>query len=358
MYITILVGAISVFFAYLSRFLRNNWGLKISFIIIFIYLALRYEFGNDYEWYLISFNSLKEFDLVDFFEVILPYEPGWIFINWLFKKIGFFSLIIFTSLINCLLYYYLIKKFLPVKLYWLAVFIYFFLPNFMLLHSSAMRQSIAIIIFIYSWNFLLNKKPIKYFICIAVAITFHFSAVILIPCYIIVFLIDKKINFYWGVLIYSFYLSLFLFQTFWSSLIFDSIGNFNEKYLYYQNSATTNSGLGFLYFSVLFILTLYFEKKQTRDIQFIFKNSIVSFLIIPLALIIDMTGRLGMYFSPALIIVLPSIFKSLRNHNIKFIYISIIICITLFQFFQFMVSDNYSPFFYNYKTIFSSDIWQ
>ena len=90
MYITILVGAISVFFAYLSRFLRNNWGLKISFIIIFIYLALRYEFGNDYEWYLISFNSLKEFDLVDFFEVILPYEPGWIFINWLFKKSVFF----------------------------------------------------------------------------------------------------------------------------------------------------------------------------------------------------------------------------------------------------------------------------
>ena len=355
---TILIGSISVYFAYLSRYLRNDAGLKISFVIIFFYLGLRYQFGNDYKWYQITFNSLRKFDLNDFYGMILPYEPGWIVLNWFFRKIGFFSLVIFTSLINCLLYYNLIKRFLPIKMYALSVFIYFFLPNYMLLHSSAMRQSIAIIIFIYAWKFLINKKPVKYFTCVSIAILFHFSAVILIPIYALALIGNKKITHMWGFILLCFYLSLFLFQTLWSSLILGSIAELSDKYLFYENPSSTNSGLGFLYFSVLFVFTLYFEKKQSRSIQFIFKNSVLSFLIIPLALIIDMTGRLGMYFSPALIVVLPMIYMSIKDRTTKVVYISMVICITLFQFLQFMYSDNYGPFFYNYQTIGSSKIWQ
>jgi hypothetical protein len=357
MLITILLGILSVFCAYLARYKESKWGLKAAFVFVYFFLALRYDFGNDYKWYMVSFNSLNEFMFKDYLNMLLPYEPGWIFLNLVFSKLGFFALTAFLAIINCIIYYRFIKRYVPVNMYWLAVFIYIYQPNFMLLHSSAMRQSISIMIFVFSIDYLVNKNTLKYFACVLLASLFHYTALILIPIYFLAYY-KNKISTPIGIIIITFYLSLFFYRSYFSILINFAVLNFYEKYDYYQNAAEVNSGLGFIYYTLLFILTLYFEKFQTKEISLIFKISVVSFLIIPLALIVDMTGRLGMYFSPTLMIVFPMLYKSMNKIYYKYSFLIILIMLTFFQFFQFFYSDNYKIYFFEYNTIFSAPVWQ
>lgn len=357
MIVTIILGLFSVFFAYLSKFKNARWGLKVSFTLIFIFLALRYNFGNDYEWYLITFNSLGQFQISDFFGVLLPYEPGWIILNWLFKDLGFFTMNAVLAFFSCLIYYHFIKKYIPAKYQWLAVFLYVFYPSFMLLHASAMRQSVAIMIFVFSMDYLNSKQPIRYFLCIGFAVLFHFTAIILLPVYFLVFL-NQKIRIISGVIFVSIYGMLFISGQALLPYFKEAISIFSTKYEFYQNAGVVNSGLGFLYYSLLFVLILYFEKLQNREIALIFKIAIISFLIIPLALIIDMTGRIGMYFSSATMIVYPNILISLKKPEYKFIFSTMLVLLTLFQFFQFFYSDTYHMYYMNYQTIFSAPKWQ
>jgi transmembrane protein EpsG len=352
--VTIILGIFSVFFAYIAKFKNQEWGLKLSFTFIFIFLALRYNFGNDYESYYSIFNYIAQ----DNQNAIsyLHLEPGWKLINWLFRDLGFFSMTVVLALINCIIYYRFIKKYVQVSYYWLAIFFYIFNPNFMLIHSSAMRQSAAIMIFIFSLDYLYKKELIRYILCIAVASLFHYSALLLLPVFLLAFF-NKKINIISGSIIFTIYISLYLFWEILSPYLTEFISSFYEKYNYYQERGKINSGLGILFYSVIFILILYFEKIQSREIGLIFKLTIVSFLIMPLSLIILMTGRFGMYFAPATIIVYPSILINLNKPGNKIIISTILILFTIFQFFQFFYSDIYQNYFMNYQTIFSSPNW-
>lgn len=51
MIVTTLLGIITVILAYLAKYKNVQLGLKTSFILILIFLALRYNFGNDYKKY-------------------------------------------------------------------------------------------------------------------------------------------------------------------------------------------------------------------------------------------------------------------------------------------------------------------
>ncbi len=357
MLVTIFLGILSTFFAYISKFNDSRWGIRITFFLIYLFLALRFNFGNDYEWYQISFDSISGLTISDFLNTLLPYEPGYVILNWIFRDAGFFLMTAFLAIFNCIIYYKFISKHLPRNLYWLAIIIYIFQPSFLLLQSSAMRQSISIMLFIFSTQFIQKREFIKYLICIILAILFHYTAFFLLPIYFFFYKNDKLSDFS-KVLFFIIYISLFLLSSSISPYFKILVGVFSEKYEYYQNAAVTNSGLGFLYYSFLFILTLYFEKSQSDENRLLFKISIISFLIIPLALIIDMTGRIGMYFSPATIVVFPLIFKEIKNKYGKFLFASVLILLTLFQFFQFMFSDNYMPYFFHYKTIFSSILFR
>lgn len=356
MYITLILGIFSVFFSYISRDENKKWGLKFSFLLIFIFLALRYNFGNDYLTYLNNFSGISLVDFDELSDYFSTNEPGWMLINWLFRYLGFFSLTIFLAAMSCYIYYNFIIYYVERKFYWLAVFIYIFNPVFMIINLSAMRQAVAISIFIYSIKFIINSNPIKYIILIVMAGFFHYTAILLLPIYLIKYL-NIKIRPLIGVFLAIIYLSIFVFGDFLSPYLKVVISAYSEKYEYYQNAGVANSGLGFMYYSALFILVLYYEKFQNREIAILFKISIIGFLIIPMALIVDMTGRFGIYFSPATIAVFPAIASKMKA-SIRIIFLVALIFFTLFQFLLFFNSENYYEYFFDYQTIFSSEKWR
>jgi hypothetical protein len=356
MIVTIILGLFSILFAYLSKHKNTQWGLKVSFALIFLFLALRYNFGNDYEGYLEGFIRIGQYDQVNFNDFALLYEPGWVLLNWLFKPIGFFAMTAVLALASCVVYYRFVARYVPVKYYWLAIFMYVFYPDFMLVHSSAMRQSIAIMLFVLSLDYLYKREALRYFLCIGLAALFHFTAIILAPIYLLTYL-NHKITKIYGVIFVSIFIFLFLAGESLTPYFKLIISSFSEKYEFYQDAGIVNSGFGFLYYLALFILILYFERLQNREVALVFKIAIFSFLFMPLTLIIEMISRLGMYFAPATIIAYPNIFKSIKKPICKTAFIAILISVTIYQFYQFFHSDTYKEFFGIYQTILSAPQW-
>ena len=354
---TIMLGTFSVIFAYLAKYKHAQWGLKASFALIFFFLALRYNFGNDYGNYVDIYKNITCDEQINFNDLLHSFhEPGWLVLNWLFRDLGFFAMTALLAFINCAIYYRFIKKYVPVSYYWLAVFLYIFFPGFMLIHSTAMRQSVATMLFVFSWDYLYNKNAIRYFLCIGLASLFHFSALILLPVYLITFL-NRKISIVCGGILISIFASLFIFGSSIAPYLKLVIISFSDKYDAYQDAGVVSSGFGFIYYSVLFVITLYFERIQHREIALVYKIAIISFLLIPLPLIIDMTGRLLIYFAPATMIVYPNIVSSLKQPINKITFSTMLVLLTLFQFIQFFNSETYQYYFGIYQTIFSAPQW-
>jgi hypothetical protein len=225
----------------------------------------------------------------------------------------------------------------------------------MLMHATAMRQSLAIMLFIFSLDYLYKKDAIRYFLCIGMASLFHSSALILLPVYLLGFL-NWKINLATGVILVSISLSLFLFGKSIQPNLTQFISRYFERYEVYNEAGFVNTGLGVLYLFALFIITIYFGRFQKMQTALVFKIAIISFIFIPLSLIIQLSGRLGMYFTPATIIVYPIILMSHKKQIFKTIFFVLIIFMTTFQFYQFFYSSIsvYKDFFGTYQTILSA----
>lgn len=254
---TIIIGAIVVFFAFLQDKNKFSHGLKISFLILTLFLGLRYNFGNDYQSYLNGFNEINRYSYISFFDTRFYFDPGWVFICKLFNPFGFFSLIFFLSIVNCVVYYKVIKRYVPQGFYWLAVFLYFFTPGFMLVHLSAIRQSISILIFLFIVKYIYMRKPLFYFTGILIASFFHQSALILSVFYTLIFFSGKIKNQTGLLLGIAFFVLFFI-----SNIVFLQLDNFIltffPKYLitYSQLGSVIGSGIGIFLYLVLFIILL------------------------------------------------------------------------------------------------------
>lgn len=355
MLVTLLLGFICLIINFIAYFQKSDWGLKLSFFLIFLFLGFRYNFGNDYVTYLELFNRIKENPEVAFDQkMYIFYEPGWMLLNWIFRPVGFFGMTLALALFYSITVYRLIKKHIPYQYYWLAVFLVVFNPEFVLVHSTAMRQTVAILIFLLSIKFIIRKEIIPFILCILLAGTFHYSSLIILIVSPFLF-VNRKVSLVYGSILFSIYFIFFAFGPIISPYFGKLVSLFSERYETYSEKGTANSGLGFLLYSFLFLLTLFLDKIQDKKIALFFKLAIVYFMLMPFKLIIEMTSRMGMYFSPTLIIVYPFISKSLKVY--KGIFLPILILFTIYQFFQFFYSDTYMKYFMEYHTFFSAPKW-
>jgi hypothetical protein len=170
MIVIIIIGFFAVFFAWLKSIDKNNFGLIISFILIFIFLALRFDFGNDYLAYYEHFDSVKDsywsdVDLLYGENLIAgQMEFGYVL---LVKFISLFSIffffIVIHSFLMCSVYYFLIKKYIDIKFAWLGVLIFVFLPDILSVELSAIRQALAIFCFMFSVRYLIERILLNIF---------------------------------------------------------------------------------------------------------------------------------------------------------------------------------------------------
>lgn len=357
----IILGVLAVFFAWLESVGILRHGLKISFLFIFIFLAIRYYFGNDYESYVdmferISYNSTPDFTIQQGDAII---EPGWILLNFLFKYIGFFGVIIFTSFVFCVSYYKFFKRYVPQDYYWFSLIMFIFIPTFFLIQLSAIRQSIAILIVLLSFKYIFEKKLLLFVLSILLASFFHISVFFVLPLYILG-IWDFKIK----KIAVVFFTFLFLWIIFNINSILPESSNlislyFSKYEMYYKiEDANFGSGLGLLYQSIMFFLTMYYMNLYQNEDSLMFKLAIVYFMLVPIGIPIVLVERVNYYFQPALLVAFPLIISSIKISPLKFILKLFIITYAVNSFVKFMYNDIWIDAFYTYKTIFSAPSWE
>ena len=160
--------------------------LFISFLFLFVPAAIRYGIGQDYFYtyhplfgYIIrNEESIYTGDLIGYNEI------GF---NYLNKIIGCFTndpqwLFVVTSFICLYVAYKCIYDYSPNRCF--SAF-FLVLGSYYLGSYSLVRQSIAIVIFLYAIRYVVLRHPLKYFGLISLAITIHSASIIYIPFYFI-----------------------------------------------------------------------------------------------------------------------------------------------------------------------------
>jgi hypothetical protein len=354
---TTIVGAVAVLLAALARFKETRWGLGAAFAVICLFLALRYDFGNDYGVYASTFSEIATCARPSDFENPIQFEQGWVYLNWLFRPLGFFGMTAVLAVAQCVVYGRLIAIHVPRNLYWFAVFLYVFTPNFMLTQSSAMRQSLAIMLFVVSTHFILRRAIWRFTLCIVLASAFHFTAVVLWPLY---FLGSPRVRLSGaaGMGMIGVFVSLVFLGDTIGPLARQLISSYYPRYEGYEDAGTIRTGLGFLFTGAMLAVLLLFEARHHAGRALQFRIAAVGLMLAPASLVIEILSRLGLYMLPATTVAFPLVVKSLREPTAKVAFVCVFLAYTLYLFVQFFQSATYAPYFSDYHTILSATRWQ
>lgn len=345
MNVILCVGVISVLFAYQAKFPRYRTCLLFSFAILACFLAVRYDFGNDYIAYMQMHEELQQESIFDTY-----YESGWVVVNKLF--FNFYILVASLSVFNCFIYFKFINKYVPSDFWWIALFIYVFNTNFMLIQSSAMRQTVAILIFIYSIKFILNKAFWKYIIACLVASTFHSSAILLLPVYWV-----SKISFntvFTKLILVIIFISIYigghyLLPTIRSISLFVFRGRYDHFFLEESDVFSLNACV----YSIMLIILVFFDSKFTPTVKIFNRISIIALFFFPIASIFPMAARVGYYFFPATLVTYPYVYKLFNSKLLGRIFLLCLMCTIVIRFYSITHSDIWREHFVIYKTIFN-----
>lgn len=337
----------------------GKWGQALPFVALFIFSAIRYNFGNDYVSYYNKFNLIK--------------IGGEVFkdplFEWLNRVSPSFQFMIFiTSLAYIAVIYWLVKKEMPKEYICLSIFIFIISPYLFLMNLSSLRQCIAMLFFIVAVHFSNKKNYLLYFFFVLVAMQFHQSAVILFP--FVFFANERKFDKKY-VFAYLAVLAVLLTMDNFTSIIQNIASGFDDKnYLYYANNgiknslrATLLSGISALYV----VLSLPELKGKTLMYS---KLYLFSPTLAVLAIRMSSITRIQMYFDIFAIIALPLIFK----HNLekgkveidrtqigktileilkRYVLPALILIIYLLRYYSFFTNILWEEFFV-YRTIFSA----
>lgn len=164
-----------------KHYKKANVFIILALIIIFLFSAFRFNVGWDYSAY---YNTIEYGVRTN---IMNNEEFATIFLVELAKKIEFTNLYFFiNSLITLAMLFITIKKYSTD--YWLSIIMFVCFPLFYLNSFSVIRTFTALGITFGAFEFIVEKKPMKYAACILIATLFHKSSVIAISLYFLQFI--------------------------------------------------------------------------------------------------------------------------------------------------------------------------
>ena len=313
-------------------------------------------YGKKYFDLAITHNSF--FEYVDIFSYA---EPGYLFLNFLVSRftnnISVFLLILqllCNALVISTLYHY--KDKCPL---WMSYTVYFCV--FYGLTFNIMRQSCALSIIFFAIRFLQEKKWIKYAISIALAFTFHSTALIAGILIFLIYMIcqtkSKMKTYIIFIIISGAILSLIFIKDVIPVLY--NFGIINERiynYMFTFLNETIDISWGETIFKLIFIFFAFLPLKKYKDKfelnYFFIVSMIIDFILFQSKIIIAYAHRFSFYFGYMNILLIPQCFGAM-NIKLKGININkvvfLLICLMYFIY-KFVISGNSQ--IYPYQFIF------
>jgi len=278
------------------NYTNSRYSSKLIFISLLTFSVLRYDVGWDYTAYRTVIES--GFDNI----VDSRYEFFSKYIFLIGSYLNFYPIVfaIFSFLTLRIVYTSINKYSINPVLSWL---VFYSFPLFFFASLSTIRQSLATMLIFYSYKYVIEKKYIKFFIILIVAMSFHISSIVgvlLLP--IIIFPISKLTNII--LFIGSFYVSkiilLFMINSDFVFLrVFQNYIGYEEakpeliSYLYY----------GFGIFNLLYYNKLSKINPQNKVIISLINIGLVLFNILSFEPITSL--RVSAFFLIFLIYLIP-----------------------------------------------------
>ncbi|HGF7808551.1 EpsG family protein [Enterococcus faecium] len=247
------------------------------------------------------------------------------------SNIGNFNLYLFIySFFTFLLVVIALYKLVPINLIPLSYFIYmcFFFPQTL----NITRQSLAVAIILLGYQYIVERKLIRYLLIVFIASGFHISALLALPLYL---LINKKkeIN-SWIAIILILGIVFFIMNPSWIFTMLSSIPGFERYSFYIDYAKETNNRIIFI--NIIVLITIYLLKKFLLEKK---NENKLFILLLFFGVLIGLTGftspfikRIGIYFDILQIVLiaeLSNIFSD-KFQNLLVKYGIYILCIIYF----------------------------
>lgn len=305
--------------------------------------GLRYQVGTDFLNYTLMYNSYSNQSIS---EILLGEDLGFGLINWICSKIVynpqlmFFVCVFLTTLIIVTT----IRKYS--NIFEISMFLYI---STMAYYSqfNIVRQCLASAIIFWGIKYIFNDNKLKYFAIVIFASMFHSTAIVMIPVYYLVKIEpwSKKML----LIILGAISIMVLFDPFLNVL---NIVLQGTKYQVYTIIKDVDNGVNFIRVIVLAIpiILSYFYKNKLNDneVKIYINYSIFYFMIMLISVKATYFARIAGYFNLYNILLFPKIILAEKSKLKYLIYVSILICYTIYMILLLPVESNLLP----YQTIF------
>ncbi len=308
---------------------KSNYHYKkrlfFTFFPLFIFGALRVDFGNDYSKYKYYFESINGFE--NLASVDQHMEIGYAWLN--FFMPNFRTLLILTSLLMCSAYATLFYKMVKPNYLWFAVFLLFLSGDKTIFFQlSSMRNGIVISLLILSLGLIQNRKIFPFAIITLISYFIHTSALLFFPLAYIIGSnkeFTRKDALIWIIIIFQ-ALTLSIFSFLDKASLF--IATYFERYVsvigYMKEAALNSSDSIIAIVSSLFLLITTFYYSLTTRLNPI-ENTIlkISLLFLISYLLGALSARASQYYIIFFIISAISIFTKWKYKLLRDGYIVI-----------------------------------
>lgn len=338
-FLSVLILNFSVFFYKLEKNRVGHIFLVIGLILPATLAGLRdISIGTDTSFYVLeAYRAAYRADDYNYYLMKSYLEPGYSFFNYNITK--FFENIHWVLFfIQWFILSFIAWSILNIRQY--KLFPWVFLTYFMLYFNNSLnmtRQSMAIVICIFSFSYLLKKQYIISFFVALIALFFHFTSFIFLSVFILYFFSIKVKKHFWFIQVAMVIIAATVVIALDNLItLFIGSGVLTDKYDAYTSKGSfgSNIPLSDLFLSIA-VFTLFFvfqrfsnlEKNLKRFFSTIFLISIV----LCFAAVKSTFAVRGMYyFSYLSIIILPMLVNSVDNKYQKLLKVLLLFLYIMF----------------------------
>lgn len=326
-----------------DRLIRNKAVIVLGCFGIFIIQALRAEFvGVDLSSYLPALQMVRSIDIFAG-ERLYNYEAGYLLYSQVFSKLNFpnqwYLAVVALTIIAPIAYTWYENSKMP----GLSIFIYITL-GFFAFSFSGLRQAIALAIIFYSFKYIKEKSLIKFILCVALAMSFHTTAIIFVVAYPLYYLRLRLIHIYLIVLVF---ILVFIYRSEIFLLIYHLYKGIAGE------AESTNAYTMLTVMVIVMVLAYAFGSKDKQDLNFnAYKNyMLVAILVQIFASQSNVIMRAGYYYYLFITLLIPEIINNQKDIGIR-ISAVIILIVVLLYFFQMTTGNGYlnvSPYYFYWE---------
>ena len=347
---------------YIAACLFLKKGISVKTKKVYVYCALlpalilvafrNITVGNDTYMYFYAYEKYKTYKTLAKIVAKSLREPGFLLLNYICIKIGR-SYYFLQIIIGIFTYYSFYKFFSRYSLDpWLSCLL-MLLNRHIFGTMNAMRMWLAIAVVLFAFPYVIKRKFIPVLILSMIAMTFHFTAIIIIAFY---FMAGMK----WTTKRVLTWIGISGVLAFFGHAFFTLISRILNRYSNYLKGGYFDSGGTATYLSLVIQLLLFafiyyeylkwkrFYETGTRSTEAI---SIEDFLVssVFMVLLLDIIGvnntimsRVSAFFAPAMCIAIPWALMCCRTHNRRILSFFIIV----FHLLYFVIVMRYRPGWY------------